>query len=138
MNGLAIDAGLVTREFIKSTRRMHWLFLIVAIGGNVTANIALKKLAMSDTNLGGWSGVWSIVSSLWFWLACLGSITLLSGYLLSIRKIELSLAYASVTAGALILISILSVNFLGTTINFAKIAGIAAIVAGIALLALGD
>jgi multidrug transporter EmrE-like cation transporter len=113
---------------------MHWLFLILAILGNVTANFAFKKLAIAYTNMGYWPGTVSILSSLWFWLAGLGSITLVSGYLLSIRKIELGVAYASVTGGALILISVLSIYVFGTTISFAKIAGTAAVAAGIALL----
>jgi multidrug transporter EmrE-like cation transporter len=83
---------------------MHWLFLILAIGGNVIANVALKKLAISDINIVGWSGVVAVLTSLWFWLAGLGSVTLLSGYLLSIRKVELGFAYAAITSGALILI----------------------------------
>jgi hypothetical protein len=33
---------------------MHWLFLILAILGNVTANFAFKKLAIAYTNMGYW------------------------------------------------------------------------------------
>ena len=110
---------------------LHWLYLLLAVVANASANIAFKKLALTGVAA---AGIRMLTGSPWFWLAGISCIALLVFYVLALRHIELGLAYACVTAGALILISVLSIGLFGSTLGPMKVAGIAAVGIGIVLL----
>ena len=113
---------------------MQWLYLLLAVIANTIANIAFKKLALVGPAT---TGVRMLVGSPWFWVAGIACMALLGFYLLALRKIELGLAYACVTSGALVVISLLSVALFDTTLGAVKLAGIAAVILGIGLLMKG-
>ena len=110
---------------------VHWLYLLLAVIANASANIAFKKLALAGVTA---TGIRVLTGSPWFWLAGISCIAHLAFYVLALKHIELGLAYACVTAGALILISVLSIGLFGSTLGPMKVAGITAVAIGIVLL----
>jgi len=111
-----------------------WLMLTAAIVSNVIANIAFKR-AVEDVIIKPELGtLLSILGRPWFWLGAVACISLLASYLYAIKYIELGIAYALVTSGALALITALSLVLFDAQLGVTKVVGMCFVIVGVWLL----
>lgn len=108
------------------------LLLLVAISANVTANLAFKKAVSVETI--PTRTLMEILSEPWLWLGCIASFILLGSYLAAISRIQIDVAYAVVTTGALVMLSIIAPIIFGTPYSLLKFGGIFLSLSGIGLL----
>lgn len=112
---------------------MHWYLLALAVAANVATNVLLKKtMASIDVPLGP-ELIRQAALSPWLWASFAAGGTLLASYVLALRTVDLSISYALVTSAALVGITAASALVFGEPLSALKIAGIALIVSGIAL-----
>ncbi|MEM9342749.1 MAG: SMR family transporter [Pseudomonadota bacterium] len=111
----------------------HWIALVLAIAGNVGANVAFKRFIQNADGT-----VLQAVKqpSLWIGL-CLGGLLLVS-YLYALRGLPLGLAYTFATSISIAGITLAGVLLYGETITLRSAVGIAVIMAGIVLLTTGQ
>jgi len=112
--------------------KSHIFLLLVAVSANVTANLAFKKAV--TVHVAAARSVTQILLEPWIWLGCVASAILLASYLVVISKLHVEVAYAIVTTGALVVLSIIAPTVFGTSYSVVKIAGISLSLSGIALL----
>lgn len=106
-----------------------WLLLIAAAALNVCANLALRRAA-----LGGGEGLAASFLSPWFALGAVMLALNLGCYTLALRQLSPSLAYPLVVGITVLGIAAIGTVALGETIGVRHLAGIALVIAGIALL----
>ncbi|WP_437299184.1 DMT family transporter [Sorangium sp. So ce426] len=115
-----------------------YLFLIIALVFNATANILMKLASRRVTSMEGLSLVEKGLALVKNYHLVLGLVLFASNilfYVLALKRINLSIAYPIMTSGGFLLISVFSVYFLHETLTALQIGGIVLIAAGIALLA---
>lgn len=112
----------------------HWIALFLAIAGNVGANIAFKNFMRSTEFRWSWASVGTALSQPSF-LAGFGLATLLLAcYLYAIRLIPLSTAYTVATGLSIAGVTCAGVILFGETVGLRALAGIAVVMAGVALI----
>lgn len=114
----------------------HWLLILVAAVSNVALNLCLKKGGVGLNVSSPWTIILSILTSGWMWLAVLSAGVLLTSFVAAIRLYSLSLTYTAVTALAMVMLTVIGVLLQQESINTARIAGLALIIAGLAVTAL--
>jgi small multidrug resistance pump len=108
-----------------------WLLLIGAALLNAAANTALRRAALGS----GGTGVWiEVFFSPWFVLGAALLALNLAAYTLALRQIAPSLAYPLVVGITVLAVAAIGAIAMGETIGSRHVAGIALIVAGIAVL----
>ncbi len=108
------------------------ILLGIAVLGNVTTNIFLKRMmAGLPKDLPPSGLALYALTSPNLWIAVVGGATLLLAYVASLRTIDLSMAYAWVTSGALFVITLTGPIFLRETLTIPKLIGVALIIVGI-------
>ncbi|WP_437745551.1 SMR family transporter [Sorangium sp. So ce302] len=115
-----------------------YLFLIIALVFNATANILMKLASRRVTSMEGLSLVEKGLALVKNYHLVLGLVLFASNilfYVLALKRINLSIAYPIMSSGGFLLISVFSVYFLHETLTALQIGGIVLIAAGIALLA---
>ncbi|WP_437592281.1 DMT family transporter [Sorangium sp. So ce1000] len=115
-----------------------YLFLIIALVFNATANILMKLASRRVPSMEGLSLVEKGVALATNTHLVLGLVLFASNilfYVLALKRINLSIAYPIMSSGGFLLISVFSVYFLRETLTTLQIGGIVLIAAGIALLA---
>ena len=105
--------------------RMHWFYLLLAIVFEVAGTTSMK-LSEGFTKLTP-----SVLMGV-FYIFCFGFLTL------SLKAIEVSMAYAIWSGLGIVLISIIGFFYFNETVNATKIIGIALIMIGVVLLNLSD
>lgn len=116
----------------------HWTLIFVAAGANVFLNLALKRAGQGlDTGSGLGPLVISIFTSGWMWLAGISAVVLLSAFVAAIRVYSLSMTYTAVTAIAMVALTLIGVAFQNEQISLLRGLGLATIVAGLVLTAMG-
>ncbi|MEM9781141.1 MAG: hypothetical protein AAF899_01590 [Pseudomonadota bacterium] len=116
---------------------MTWLGYVaiaVAIGANVTANIALRHAVRAVEPGSPVAVALSLLANPLAWLGGISLALLLGSFLLAVRFLPLSLAYATVTASVIMLLSIFDAVIGDAALGPLRLAGIAAIVTGVVLL----
>jgi multidrug transporter EmrE-like cation transporter len=113
---------------------MGKLLLAIAILANVATNIFLKKTVGSISDVRSIAGLRQLIETPTFWAFGVSAATLLGTYILALRTVDLSRAYAFVTSGALVGITIAASFFLGEQLTMQKAAGIGLIIAGLVLI----
>lgn len=114
----------------------HWVLIVIAAGSNVALNLSLKKGGQALDVSSPWTIVMSILTSGWMWLAVVSAGFLLTAFVAAIRLYSLSLTYTAVTALAMVLLTVIGVMLHQESLNPARIAGLALIIAGLALTAM--
>ena len=125
---------------VETGRPVEYVFLIVALLLNASANLLLKmganKLeAVSFDTLETTDKLWALGTS---WMLILGLLFFASNvlfYTLALKKINVSSAYPIMTSGGFIIISVFSVFYLRESLTGLQIAGIVLIAAGITMVA---
>ncbi|WP_437768953.1 EamA family transporter [Sorangium sp. So ce281] len=115
-----------------------YLFLIIALVFNATANILMKLASRRVPSMEGLSLVEKCLALVTNYHLVLGLVLFASNilfYVLALKRINLSIAYPIMSSGGFLLISVFSVYFLRETLTALQIGGIVLIAAGIALLA---
>ncbi|CAN92295.1 putative Conserved membrane protein [Sorangium cellulosum So ce56] len=115
-----------------------YLFLIIALVFNATANILMKLASRRVPSMEGLSLVEKALALVTNYHLVLGLVLFASNilfYVLALKRINLSIAYPIMSSGGFLLISVFSVYFLHETLTGLQIGGIVLIAAGIALLA---
>ncbi|WP_437993278.1 DMT family transporter [Sorangium sp. So ce145] len=115
-----------------------YLFLIIALVFNATANILMKLASRRVPSMEGLSLVEKGLALVKNYHLVLGLVLFASNilfYVLALKRINLSIAYPIMSSGGFLLISVFSVYFLHETLTALQIGGIVLIAAGIALLA---
>ena len=113
---------------------IYWFALLLAILGNVGANIAFKRFTI-DTEI-SWS-VSSVVQALShpaLWIGLMFGVGLLGCYLFAIRSIPLGVAYTAATSLSIVGITCAGILIYGETIGVRSAIGIAAVLGGVALI----
>lgn len=114
----------------------HWLLIVIAAGSNVALNLCLKKGGQGLNVSSPWSITLSVLTSGWMWLAVLSAGLLLTAFVAAIRLYSLSLTYTAVTALAMVLLTVIGVLLQQESVNPARIAGLALIIAGLVVTAM--
>ncbi|WP_437908519.1 EamA family transporter [Sorangium sp. So ce327] len=115
-----------------------YLFLIIALVFNATANILMKLASRRVPSMEGLSLVEKCLALVTNYHLVLGLVLFASNilfYVLALKRINLSIAYPIMSSGGFLLISVFSVYVLHETLTALQIGGIVLIAAGIALLA---
>ncbi|WP_437717013.1 EamA family transporter [Sorangium sp. So ce448] len=115
-----------------------YLFLIIALVFNATANILMKLASRRVPSMEGLSLVEKGLALVTNYHLVLGLVLFASNilfYVLALKRINLSIAYPIMSSGGFLLISVFSVYVLHETLTALQIGGIVLIAAGIALLA---
>jgi multidrug transporter EmrE-like cation transporter len=113
----------------------YWVALLIAVGANVFANVALK-LAVSELSLPlDARALLTLASVPWAWAGMASVMLLLVSYLIAIRGIALSIAYPTVTGLAMAGIIVSGCVVLSEPLSVQKITGVGLILTGILLLA---
>lgn len=110
----------------------YWIAISIAIGCNVVANVCLKRLALAST--GEEASLATLLMKPELFLLGLSGAGLLAAYAYAIRGLSLPVSYTVVTAGAMVLLLVVSAQFFDTNISKANLAGAVLVIAGIALL----
>ena len=115
-----------------------YLFLIIALLFNATANILMKLASRRVPSMEGLSLVQKVLALATNYHLVLGLVLFASNilfYVLALKRINLSIAYPIMSSGGFLLISVFSVYYLRETLTTMQIGGIVLIAAGIELLA---
>ncbi len=117
---------------------MELIFLITALTLNAAANVLMRVGARNMPALEGLSLVDKGLAVAGNWALVLGLIFFASNvlfYILALRKINISVAYPIMTAGGLLIISVVSWFALGERLTNLQIGGISVIAVGMAMIA---
>ncbi|MGK4006300.1 EamA family transporter [Sorangium sp. So ce1036] len=115
-----------------------YLFLIIALLFNATANILMKLASRRVPSMEGLSLVQKGVALATNVHLVLGLVLFASNilfYVLALKRINLSVAYPIMSSGGFLIISVFSVYYLRETLTALQIGGIVFIAAGIAMVA---
>lgn len=113
----------------------HWLLIVIAASANVALNLCLKKGGQALNVSTPWTIAQSVLTSGWMWLGVLSAGLLLTAFVSAIRLYSLSLTYTAVTALAMVMLTAISVLLQQESINAARVAGLALIIAGLVVTA---
>ncbi|AUX21440.1 hypothetical protein SOCEGT47_019240 [Sorangium cellulosum] len=115
-----------------------YLFLIIALLFNATANILMKLASRRVPSMEGLSLVQKGVALATNVHLVLGLVLFASNilfYVLALKRINLSIAYPIMSSGGFLIISVFSVYYLRETLTALQVGGIVLIAAGIAMVA---
>ncbi|HTN84156.1 MAG TPA: EamA family transporter [Sorangium sp.] len=115
-----------------------YLFLIIALVFNATANILMKLASRRVEPMEGLSLVQKGLALATNYYLVLGLLLFASNilfYVLALKRINLSIAYPIMSSGGFLIISVFSVYYLRETLTTLQIGGIVMIAAGIAMVA---
>ena len=115
-----------------------YLFLIIALVFNATANILMKLASRRVEPMEGLSLVQKGLALATNYYLVLGLVLFASNilfYVLALRRLNLSIAYPIMSSGGFLIISVFSVYYLRETLTTLQIGGIVMIAAGIAMVA---
>nr|AYM52244.1 cation/cationic drug transporter [Sorangium cellulosum] len=115
-----------------------YLFLIIALVFNATANILMKLASRRVEPMEGLSLVQKGLALATNYYLVLGLVLFASNilfYVLALKRINLSIAYPIMSSGGFLIISVFSVYYLRETLTTLQIGGIVMIAAGIAMVA---
>ena len=109
--------------------------LMVAVVANLTTNFALKAAVrdLDTTSLATILG--GLLRSYWAWGGFLSAAVLLVSFMGAIRSLPLSTAYPILTALAIVTMTFIEWQYQGVAISPLKVAGLALIILGVALVA---
>jgi len=115
---------------------MKWLILFTALVLNAVANILIKA-GMARPDVQG--GFVESLKTKWLSLPVIGGVICfglaLAAYSITLKKMDLSVAYPIMTTGGLFIISAVSVTYFKETITTVQMVGLALLVGGIWLVA---
>lgn len=103
---------------------------------NISTNFSLKTAVQGLDTTSLKTIASGLLTSPWAWLGGISGFVLLGSFMAAIRTLPLSIAYPVLTAMAIIVMATAEWWFQGISLGFGKIAGLAFIVAGIALVTL--
>lgn len=111
-------------------------FVIFALGiiANAFANIALKLGMRGESSLAGQSLLamaWEMVFNPWVWIGILSFGVSFILYSVVLTRMNLSIAYPTMTGVGFVIISIVSVLLFHESISLVQAGGLALIIAGI-------
>ncbi len=115
---------------------MSWFMLIIAVVLNALANVLIKASvnrlnARRDASL-----LLATVTEPLLYAGVAAFALALVAYAMTLRRLELSVAYPLMTSLGLVLVAIVSWRWLGEDYNLRKTAGTILVVAGVVLLSL--
>ena len=114
----------------------HWTLILIAATANIGLNLCLRQVGRGVETESFFRFISTLFLSPWAWLSVLSAGVLLTAFVAAIRVYSLSLTYAAVTAIAMVGLTVVSVALQIETVNLARVAGLALIVAGILVSAL--
>ena len=113
---------------------MHWFMLAIADVANATANLSLKLAMDGTTRAADGGGLMTLLRQPMLWLALVAAGVLLGSYLLAIRGLHISIAYAITTGMALVLMTVVSTWLFADRLGWAQLVGIGLVVVGVFLI----
>ena len=114
----------------------HWIALFVCVLANVASNYALKSFATTMPTTLDRAALPALATNLWLWAGVAAAGTVFVTYIWAIRGVPLSIAYPLATGLSVIGVAICATTLLGETIDGWRLAGMALIVVGAAILIL--
>jgi multidrug transporter EmrE-like cation transporter len=113
---------------------MKWLILILGIASNASASVLIKIAILPPRKFPSPSGPMEAMSNWPFWLglALYGGAFLL--YAATLERLPLNVAHPILTSGAVATVALLSVLIFREPFYWTTAAGIALVIAGVALL----
>lgn len=116
--------------------KLAWIALGAAVVANVTANLSLHRaVTVVDARLSLKTAL-DLLTTPWSWLGGASCLVLIIAYLMAIRTLPLSVSYATVTTLAMALLLAVGVLSGTESLTLARGAGLALVMAGVALLTL--
>ncbi len=109
----------------------HWTLILIAAAANIGLNLCLRQVGRAVETDSILRLISTVLLSPWAWASVLSAGVLLTAFVAAIRVYSLSLTYAAVTAIAMVGLTVVSVALQIETVNLARVAGLALIVAGI-------
>ncbi|MGQ0457181.1 MAG: DMT family transporter [Hyphomicrobium sp.] len=116
------------------TNWLPWLALTVCVIANIASNIVLKTLSQQAPQSLDMKTAVAIIWNPMLWLALVLTGIVFVSYFLAIRFLPLGAAYPMSTGLTAIGVTIAGSRFFGEPVSLASLAGIALVVAGIAIL----
>ncbi len=111
----------------------YWVALLLAIAGNIGANISFKHFIQSTDLDASWNSVWVALSHSSFWIGMMLGLSLLGCYLYAIKALPLSVAYTTATSLSIVGVTCAGVFIYGETLGFKAVLGIAIVLLGVYL-----
>lgn len=115
----------------------YWLALLLAIAGNIGANVAFKKFTNDTEFSGTWASIASSLLHPMLWLGLFLGVMLLGSYLVAIRQIPLSVAYTLATSLSIIGITCAGAFIFGEAVGLRAMLGIGLVIVGVAVITTG-
>ncbi|MEQ9455058.1 MAG: SMR family transporter [Phycisphaeraceae bacterium] len=116
---------------------MSWIYLAIAIVLTAAANLALKQGALragDESNITPLNAALDVATNPFMLAGIICLVAALLCYAISLRAIDLSIAYAAMTSSVIVLVGIASVLIFHEPISWQKLVGTALILAGVSLL----
>lgn len=117
---------------------MNWIALLVAIAANATANLCFKRAVRNTPAVPDIDSIIALAANPWMWAGGAACGVLVAAYLYAIRGTDLAVAYAVVTCGALVAITLAAHILFDEMIGIPRIVGMFAVTAGLWLLVAVD
>ena len=115
----------------------HWIALLMAIAGNVGANIAFKHFVLNTELKRSWASVGIAFAQPSFLIGLSLGFMLLGTYLYAIKGIPLSTAYTVATSVSIAGVTCAGVLIYGETIGLRAGIGVAVVLLGVGLITTG-
>lgn len=111
----------------------YWIALLLAIAGNVGANISFKHFIQTTDLDMSWASARVALLHPSFWLGMIFGFSLLGCYLYAIKGLPLSVAYTTATSLSIAGITCAGVFLYGETLGVRALIGIAVVLLGVFL-----
>lgn len=116
---------------------MHWALILLAAAANVVLNLSLRQTARSQFSGLPREILAGVLLSPWAWLSVLSGMVLVGAFMAAIRSFSLSLAYTSITAIAMVTLTLIGAFLQYETVSLGRAVGLALIVTGLVVSAIG-
>ncbi|MFN7002240.1 MAG: hypothetical protein ACK4NW_02275 [Roseinatronobacter sp.] len=111
----------------------HIALILLAVGANIVLNLALRQTSRGMDLSSIAAGAHSLLLSPWMWLSLLSGTILIAAFMGAIRNYSLSITYVSVTASAMVALTVIGVMFHHEQASLGRMLGLGLIVAGLIL-----
>lgn len=110
-----------------------WYFLLLAVVANIATNFSLKTAVRAADTTSIKTVISSLITSPFAWMGLFFAGVLLTSFMVAIRLLPLSTAYAVLTALAIASMTLIEGLYQGESIGMVKVAGLVLVVIGVTL-----
>ena len=119
---------------MSANKLIYWIVLATAVVANIGANTAFKIAVSSLPEGARLSSALKVFDKASLWIGLFLAGVLLLSYLIAIRQIPVSIAYATVTSLAMIGLVVVDSLLFDLTLSYVRLLGIGLVILGVFLL----